>query len=263
MEIVLPRRADWPVLAARLAAAFPDDPFLPVVRRRIALAAVCPFAFLRREIIGDVAILKAGGETAGFAVVKHLGGGESHLWYMAVEEARRNQGLGSRLLEHVLGNAARAGRKSMKLETETGSPAVRLYERHGFAVTGRLHLLAAPAGRPMPAVAPVPVRPGVVAAAGDAVWRLLLGVRSRAYAVPGGGTISATDFGGGAVVVFGRREKRPAAAFYTAVADSLGAVVPPGREAIVAVPDAAAAEVLVREHGFAAYKEYVVMGREL
>ena len=254
-----PRRADWASLTALLVVAFADDPFLPVVRRRITLATFCPFAFLRLRLIGDVSLLRINGETVGFAIVKYLPDHEAHLWYMAVKREHRSQGLGSHLLEHALGRAARAGYKTVKLETEEGSPAVRLYQRHGFAVTGHLHLLAVPLHRPV-AAAPLPTSPASpFAIAGDALWRLLLGIRSRTLALPGGGAATVNDYGGDNLVVFVQRQSRPTLAFYKEVAESFGGIAPPGRKAILVVFSDAAAELLKAEYGFTAYKTYTTM----
>lgn len=263
VTVAPPRRADWATLTAQLAAAFADDPFLPVVHRRIALAAVCPLAFLRLQIIGDVGLLKIGDDPAGFFVVKYLPGREAHLWYMAVEPEHRGRGLGSRLLEHALGRAARAGYKTIKLETEEGSPAVRLYQRHGFAVTGRLHLLAAPPHRPPAGIPLTPSPASLLTAAGDAVWRLLLGIRSRSFSLPGGGTATVNDYGGDNLVVFVQRQSRPTLAFYKEVAESFGGIAPPGRKAILVVFSDAAAELLKTSYGFTPYKTYTTMSRVL
>jgi GNAT superfamily N-acetyltransferase len=51
-----------------------------------------------------------------------------------VDERWRNRGIGGRLLQHADALAARAGAKTMCIETGIDNPARRLYERHGFRV---------------------------------------------------------------------------------------------------------------------------------
>ncbi len=51
-----------------------------------------------------------------------------------VDEALRNRGIGGRLLRHADELARREGAHRMCLETGVTNPALRLYERHGYAV---------------------------------------------------------------------------------------------------------------------------------
>jgi len=63
---------------------------------------------------------------------------EIHLLNLGVDRSVQRQGLGARLLGHALGNAWRVGARSMFLEVRPSNlPAIRLYERFGFAEVGR------------------------------------------------------------------------------------------------------------------------------
>ena len=52
---------------------------------------------------------------------------------IAVVPSRRGSGLGSELLEALLDRARADGHAAISLSVEKGSPAIGLYERHGFA----------------------------------------------------------------------------------------------------------------------------------
>jgi ribosomal protein S18 acetylase RimI-like enzyme len=53
---------------------------------------------------------------------------------IAVVPSRRGAGLGSELLDALLDRARADGYAAISLSVEKGSPAVGLYERHGFEV---------------------------------------------------------------------------------------------------------------------------------
>ena len=62
---------------------------------------------------------------------------ELHITVVAVDPARRRQGLGQRLLEALLGQARAAGARHATLEVAAGnSAALALYGRLGFATAG-------------------------------------------------------------------------------------------------------------------------------
>ena len=62
---------------------------------------------------------------------------EAFVQTIAVAPAAQGQGLGARLLEALLTEAARRGQRSVSLEVRADNlPAQRLYERHGFTRTG-------------------------------------------------------------------------------------------------------------------------------
>lgn len=67
---------------------------------------------------------------------KRLTATEAELKSMHVAEASRRQGMGSRLLTHLIEDARAAGIGTLYLQTGSGpffAPAVALYRRHGFA----------------------------------------------------------------------------------------------------------------------------------
>ena len=61
---------------------------------------------------------------------------ELHINTIAVDAAHRRRGLATRLMNHVMRDAARAGARRATLEVRRSNEAARaLYERLGFAVT--------------------------------------------------------------------------------------------------------------------------------
>ena len=52
---------------------------------------------------------------------------------IAIVPSRRGSGLGSELLDALLAKARAEGHDAISLSVEAGSPAIGLYERHGFA----------------------------------------------------------------------------------------------------------------------------------
>ena len=56
---------------------------------------------------------------------------------VAVREGARDRGLGTRLIETVIRRAAARGTTRVSLSVDPRSPALRLYERLGFAQAGR------------------------------------------------------------------------------------------------------------------------------
>ena len=58
---------------------------------------------------------------------------ELSIW---VDAGHRGRGIGGSLLEGAIREARARGRSAISLSVEDGNPAVRLYERHGFAPTG-------------------------------------------------------------------------------------------------------------------------------
>ena len=64
--------------------------------------------------------------------------GELHLASLAVEESHRRQGWGSHLLGQVLASAAERGCRTCRLEVRASNrPALKLYRKHAFEVTGK------------------------------------------------------------------------------------------------------------------------------
>ena len=67
----------------------------------------------------------------------HLVAGEFEVLNIAVDPARRGQGLGGLLLDHVLQQTDKMGMNRGYLEVRAGNvPARRLYLRHGFVMIG-------------------------------------------------------------------------------------------------------------------------------
>jgi ribosomal protein S18 acetylase RimI-like enzyme len=55
---------------------------------------------------------------------------------IAIVPSRRGSGLGSELLDALLAKARAEGHDAISLSVEAGSPAIGLYERHGFSRVG-------------------------------------------------------------------------------------------------------------------------------
>ena len=70
-----------------------------------------------------------GPENAGYGFVDE----ETPELSIAVVPSKRGSGLGSELLEALLAQARADGHAAISLSVEKGSPAIGLYERHGFA----------------------------------------------------------------------------------------------------------------------------------
>ncbi len=77
-----------------------------------------------------------GENIAGMAALRTLGGGVGELKSMRTHPQYLRKGLGSRLLAHIMAEAAAQGFTRLSLETGSGlafEPALALYRRHGFA----------------------------------------------------------------------------------------------------------------------------------
>jgi putative acetyltransferase len=75
----------------------------------------------------------------GCGALKRLDAGHAELKSMRTRPARKRTGVASRLLEHIIDEAARTGYTRLSLETGTDEfflPARRLYEKFGFAYCG-------------------------------------------------------------------------------------------------------------------------------
>jgi ribosomal-protein-alanine N-acetyltransferase len=81
--------------------------------------------------------LRQGRKTIGFAVSR-MAADEAEILSIAVESKHRGRGLSRNLLLTHLGHLAGRGVRTVFLEVEENNqPARRLYDRTGFAVTGR------------------------------------------------------------------------------------------------------------------------------
>jgi len=85
----------------------------------------------------EFVVLKFGEELVGYGGYWPLID-EAHITSVTIRDSYRRQGLGRRLLQHILDTAMRNGILSATLEVrESNIRARNLYESLGFAVTGR------------------------------------------------------------------------------------------------------------------------------
>jgi putative acetyltransferase len=76
------------------------------------------------------------GELLGCCALKELDRGHGEIKSMRTAPQHERQGIGARMLEHLLAQARARGYRRLSLETgsaEAFAPARRLYERYGFA----------------------------------------------------------------------------------------------------------------------------------
>ena len=110
-----------------------------------AIAQACftvpwPLQELEKELTRAHATLRVlwptGGPVAGFVSYWHVDT-EVQIMNVAIAPAQQQRGFGSALLEDALALAVRQGATSAVLEVRRSNlPALRLYERHGFARVG-------------------------------------------------------------------------------------------------------------------------------
>lgn len=82
-------------------------------------------------------VLRGAGEILGFSVVMHVLD-EAHLLNIGLAQSRQGQGLGARLLRHVLACAQANGADKLFLEVRpSNEKAVALYRHCGFREIGR------------------------------------------------------------------------------------------------------------------------------
>ncbi len=77
-----------------------------------------------------------GDALAGCGALKLLGGAHGEIKSMRTADAFLRQGVGARMLDHVLDEARTRGLARLSLETGSGAafdPAIALYRRYGFA----------------------------------------------------------------------------------------------------------------------------------
>lgn len=81
--------------------------------------------------------LHSAGNLLGCAALKELGGGQGEIKSMRVLATARGQGIGKRLLDHVVAEAQARGYQNLWLETGSMpffEPARHLYQKHGFVI---------------------------------------------------------------------------------------------------------------------------------
>ena len=111
------------------------------------------------EVLGDPVehIIRAGGQivmatigdqAVGCCALLAMADGGFELGKMAVAEECRGQGVGKRLLAHVVERARQLGAKRLYLETSTRLPnAIHLYEAQGFTHLPPEHVRRSPYAR--------------------------------------------------------------------------------------------------------------------
>jgi ribosomal protein S18 acetylase RimI-like enzyme len=134
------RRADWPAVWAILEPVFRAGETYAVARDigEDAARALWIDAPLAAFVATD-----AGGAVLGTCYLKpnHAGPGDhvANCGY-AVAEAARGQGIASALCAHSQAEAVARGFRAMQYDcvVSTNAGAVRLWQRHGFAIVGTL-----------------------------------------------------------------------------------------------------------------------------
>ena len=138
--------ADLPATSALESACFPPD--LGLKPRQLRYLAERPSAvFLVAESTPDNAAATIVGD--GIALVRRTGPVPSgRIYSLAVDAAHRGRHVGHRLLTDLVAELAARGVGRVSLEVDAANaPAIALYERLGFAVTGTLADYYGP-GRP-------------------------------------------------------------------------------------------------------------------
>lgn len=134
---------EWPVIENMFAATFQHDIYFPLMRRRLNLARQfsCVSTTISTLLAGNVYLLRADNYPAGFLLLKKTGDKQKHLHYVAVAPEFRQQGLGRELVSFAI-KAAHEHGADIFLETEVGSPAMKLYSSLGFTVDNQFHIFS-------------------------------------------------------------------------------------------------------------------------
>ena len=94
-------------------------------------------AILQHQQHGCCYVAEVGGLAVGFVCFR-VASDEAELLNLAVLPSSRRQGIGSRLLEQTLREAASRGATRIFLEVrETNQPALKFYQRYSFTVSTR------------------------------------------------------------------------------------------------------------------------------
>jgi GNAT superfamily N-acetyltransferase len=89
--------------------------------------------FRERWIVGEIRIITRDGADVGWLQVAAEGDG-LFLKQLFVDAARQRRGIGTQVMHRLIEEAAHAGR-AMTLGVVKTNPALRLYQRLGFAIT--------------------------------------------------------------------------------------------------------------------------------
>jgi len=120
--------ADVPAIVALEEDAFPLDPWSENLVRQGVDGTLPTVSYVVAELAGSF---------AGYAVVSVVDV-DAELQRIAVTPPRRRAGAATALLAAVRGVAGEGGAARLLLEVrEDNTPALRFYERHGFAELGR------------------------------------------------------------------------------------------------------------------------------
>ncbi len=97
---------------------------------------------------GRILMAVQGGQTVGCCALVRIAADEFEVAKMAVTEWRQGSGIGRRLLEWTIREAAAAGARRLYLETNSKlMPAIRLYESVGFVAIPRDRVTPSPYAR--------------------------------------------------------------------------------------------------------------------
>jgi len=99
---------------------------------RSQCAGILPMAGVALRLARDA----ANGGAAGFSLSRSVAG-ESELLLLGVLPERHREGIGSRLLDDFMDEAAAEGATRVHLEVRDGNPAIAMYRAAGFTQVGR------------------------------------------------------------------------------------------------------------------------------
>jgi ribosomal protein S18 acetylase RimI-like enzyme len=115
-------------------------------RRHLAFVQAPPFESAREFVLSNIAnnvpqlVALSGNDVVGWCDIspmKHEGFTHCGTLGMGVRKDFRRLGIGTRLLEHTIGEAKETGLERIELEVfASNTAAIRLYERAGFVVEG-------------------------------------------------------------------------------------------------------------------------------
>jgi len=86
----------------------------------------------------DVFMIERGTQIVGYISYEERSSTHAYISELAIHPDFQGSGMGSQALGTLLMDLGRAGYSHIELVTHPDNPAKRLYERHGFTVTGRI-----------------------------------------------------------------------------------------------------------------------------